>query len=172
MVATHPWALERLEGVSTAAIARREGVCHQWVSRVTKPYGPFPRAGTPSRETVAVWVRERWAGKSAAQVAREHGVSVERVQRATREHGPFTNKFQIDKHVTITQISDRLRVPVPTLCKWVSTGFLIAPQVSSKRRLWTVENFEDWLERAALETCPLCGAMTRDQARHAGAVHR
>lgn len=48
--ATHPlaqqWAQARRAGVSTTRIAAANDVCHQWVSRVTAPLGPYP---TPRR---------------------------------------------------------------------------------------------------------------------------
>ena len=166
------WAAERRKGIATSEIARREGVCHQWVSRVTKPYGPFPRAGTPTAETVEEWVAARQAGKSAQRVARDHGVHPARVRQATDTYGPFTRQLVIDGWLTLSGVAERQRVPTPTICHWLASGFLPSPVVQGSRRLWAVEDFNDWLAGADLETCPQCGAMTRSQSRHMGAVHR
>lgn len=165
------WARERREGVSTLAIARREGVTHQWVSRLTKPYGPFSRPGTPSPDHVAAWLNDRRSGRSAEWVAERYAVPVGKVRNATRAHGPFRPRFRVDGFVTITEAADHLAIPVPTMCHWVRIGFVPVPEVIHGRRLWAEAAFMDWVASADLETCPECGAMTRDQVRHAGANH-
>jgi transposase-like protein len=168
----HAWARERREGKGVAEIAQRAGVCHQWVSRVTKPYGPFPRAGTPTAETVQEWVAARQAGKSAERVARDHGVHPARVRQATRAYGPFTSQLRMDGWLTLSGVAEKLRVPTPTICHWLASGFLPPPVMHGSRRLWAVGDFDEWLAGADLEACPLCGAMTRDRSRHMGAAHR
>ncbi|MFC7487849.1 MerR family transcriptional regulator [Knoellia sp. CPCC 206453] len=166
------WASERRAGVGPAEIARREGYCHQWISRQTKPYGPFPRSGTPSAATIEKWVAERKAGRSAERVARENGVTTKRVREATRHAGPFPARLHVDGFFTLSELADELGVPSPTICHWSDTGFLPAPERRGGRRLWPVEYFNEWLATAELETCPACGARTRDQSRHAGHAHR
>lgn len=166
------WARERSQGVSTSVIAQREGVNHTWVSRLTKPHGPFPRPGTPTLVEAERWVQDRTVGKSATQIARESGVPIGRVRSVTDPHGPFTRRLSIDGYLTLSQVAERLRVPTPTICHWANVGFMIASERRGSRRLWPVEAFEEWLTTADLQTCPECGAMTRDQGRHAGAVHK
>lgn len=166
------WARERHDGIGTAEIAERESVCHQWVSRVTKPYGPFPRPQRPTPDAVARWVEERRAGRSAARIARDDGESARRVLAATREHGPFPRSLQIEGHLTISEAAQRLRLPIPTVCNWVAKGFMPQPERLGQRRVWRTEVFEEWLANAPLETCPHCGAMTRELLRHLSATHR
>ncbi|WP_156969624.1 helix-turn-helix transcriptional regulator [Knoellia subterranea] len=165
------WAQERREGAGTGAIARREGVTHQWVSRLTKPYGPFARPSAPQPDAIAAWVKDRRAGRSAAWVAKYYGVPLQRVSDSTREFGPFRVRLKINGFVTVSEAADHLAIPVPTLCRWITREYMPAPQRRNGRRVWAESAFNDWLANAELETCPQCGAMTRDRVRHTAASH-
>lgn len=166
------WAALRRRGVSTSTIARANGVSHQWVSRVTAQWGPFPRAGAIAPELVERWVDQRRQGRSAERIAREYGLRPERVLRETAGHGPFRVRHSEPGWLGVSEIAEVLKISLPTLLRWCDAGFLPSGIVGDNgRRQWRAESIDQWLESAGLDVCPECGARSRDGLRHTAAVH-
>lgn len=166
------WAAQRREGVSTDRIATDAGVTHQWVSRVTKPFGPFPRPGTPSAMTVDRWITDRRAGISATAIALRDQAPVHRVRDSTRHAGPFTRRVHGPGELGITEIAQLLGVGHPTVYRWQRLGRLPGP---IKGRLglqaWDQDQVERWAAEHLTE-CAQCGARPMDLLRHTAMKHR
>lgn len=169
------WAERRRAGESTMAIAEQAGVCHQWVSRVTKPFGPFPRAGTPTNETVRKWVAARQRRISLAQLSREYGVTARRISAATKPDGPFpTPRHRKPNLVGVQDIARLLGVSEPTVHRWRRMGFLLehTDLDGHGRQSWDLEVLEAWIEDVGLPTCPDCGARPLQLRMHRARAHR
>lgn len=165
------WAALRRNGTSTQDIAERAGVTHQWVSRVTKPLGPFPRPGAPTPETVKRWVSDRRAGLSALAIAERDQVPVHRVRDATRPFGPFTRRVHKPGEVGITEIADLLGVGHPTIYRWHRLGRMPAP-IAGRRGFvsWPLDQVQEWAEQN-LTVCAMCEAKPMDLLRHMAMKH-
>lgn len=165
------WLEARRRGVSTTAIAEREGVPHQVVSRVTKDHGPFP-----SEQTIEEWVESRRARVSVESLAQEYGVSAAKIRRLTAPHGPFRSRGpQIpDGVVGVCGIAELAGVSGPTATRWVRQGLPPDPDfvTATGRRVWFRRTIETWLQDPAWVTCPDCGAHCRSVGQHRGQAHR
>lgn len=79
------WVLARQRGEPVSAIAQREKVARQIISRRTLPWGPFP-----AHEVVREWVRARRSGRSVESVAVEYGAPRALVRKETAPWGRST----------------------------------------------------------------------------------
>lgn len=166
------WASRRHEGISTAQIAGDAGVTHQWVSRVTKPWGPFPRPGSPTTKSVEQWIVDRRRGLSALAIASRDQVPVHRVRDATRHAGPFTRRVHRPGELGITEIAQLLGVGHPTVYRWRRLGRLPEPIPGrSGLESWSREEVERWAD-ATLVECDQCEARPMDLLRHTAMKHR
>lgn len=169
----HPWVKQRRQGTSCAHIARSAGVSHQWVSRVTAPFGPYPRPSAPPIDVVTTWVDARQHGTTITALSRSTGASHHTIREATREFGPFPRRNTPAGYLGLTDVADLLGLPNPTVSKWRTQGFLPDPiAAAGVRPLWTSKQILEWAQDQALPTCPACGARPRDLTRHHGATHR
>lgn len=172
--AAEAWAELRRRGVSVGLIGREFGVTHQWVSRVTAPLGPFPRAGTPAAEQVEDWIAQRRSGRSIERVARSAGVPRQRVAEATAVAGPFRRRLAEPGWLTVTDAAWVAGVSGPALLRWEALGRMPPPDARrGRRRLWREDTIRQWLETSPdLERCGICGARSFSVSRHFGAAHR
>lgn len=166
------WAAQRREGVSTDDIAAEAGVTHQWVSRVTKPLGPFPRPGTPTPQTVERWIADRRRGISAGAIARRDQAPVHRVRDSTRHAGPFTRRVHRPGELGITEIAQLLGLGHPTVYRWERRGLLPEPVKGRPGpAAWSRDDIERWAAQNLAE-CEQCGARPLDLLRHTAMKHR
>lgn len=110
------WVHARRRGQSVIAIAAREGLAHQLVSRMTADYGPFP-----APEVIEEWAQARRAGRTLAQIAAADHVGVTVVSRMTRGLGPFTpiGPRLPDGVIGVKGLAWMVGVSEPTVLRWV-----------------------------------------------------
>ncbi len=162
------WSQQRRAGQRVADIAARAGVSHQWVSRLTGPFGPFPPAAA---DDVPEWVQARRAGDTLDSIARRFGVSAHRVSAATAAHGPFAYP-QRDHggRVGTAGMARMLGVAEPTVTRWQRRVDFPPPALEGNpgRAMWDREAVQAWAAQA-LTRCPVCAAQVLDLPRHRGA---
>lgn len=167
---TARWIDSRRRGVTVAEIARREGVRHQYVSRVTVEHGPYPAPGI-----VADWVELRERGDSASIIAERYGIASGVVRRATRRFGPFGGQGlrMPDGVVGVTTLARRVGMSHPAVLRWVRTGLTPPPDfvTGRGRLLWLDSTITAWIGRSNLEKCPQCGALCRSLGQHRSRKH-
>lgn len=166
----------RRRGERVVAIAASLGVSHQWVSKATSPFGPYPPSvgRGPSEEVVHRWVDQRRAGMSVAQVAAAAGVGLHVVERATSRSGPFPwPRCAGPGLVWQRQIAKECGVATQTVSKWTArSDFPAAVGVtSSGYPAWAEDDVRAWADRY-LTSCEVCGARVLGINRHVGAVHK
>ena len=152
-------------------IARAEGVWHQYVSKCTAEYGPYP-----DPDVVQQWVAARAAGRSVAAVAGAAGVSEGVVRRETKPFGPFRAKpSRMPEGVLgVSGLAGRVGMSHPAVLRWVRKGWVPDPDfvISGGRRLWLRSTIETWLAGVDLPECPHCGARCVSLTRHDALAHR
>lgn len=169
------WVEQRRRGIRVIDIAAAAGVPHQTVSKTTLPYGPFPRAGSPTEDQIRTWVTARRSGTSIIALARRTGQPAHAIARATRPHGPFRVRFSrtpdgLSGHASIAA---RLGVAHPTVLAWDRRGYLPPPDYEiAGRRLWREVTITAWLPHSGLAACPTCGAWTRQPRIHHSLAHQ
>jgi len=164
------WARLRLDGWSLTLIAERDGVSPSLVSTQTRHRGPFPRPGSPSKETIGRWVALRATGISAAAIARDANVSAETVRRVTRPYGPYRRQQTPPGLVTIAGIAHILNIP------WGSAGRLVAAGKVPSRAdtyegspVWDEQTIRRWA--ATIPKCPHCDTRLPDLSKHISITH-
>lgn len=158
------------KGLLVREIADRDGVSHQYVSRMTVEHGPYPAA-----EAVQEWVELRRAGHSVAAIAEEHGVRESVARQATRPFGPFgTRGPRLPSGlVGVTTLAQRVGMGHPSVLRWVRTGRTPPPDfVTARGRvLWLDCTITAWLDSGPLQECPRCGARCVSLGQHQARAH-
>lgn len=166
------WIALRRDGVGVVAIARRDGVAHQTVSKATRDAGPYPKPGTPTAEQVRAWTAARRAGQPIAQIAHTAHVSRHRVAATTKPHGPFPIRAQrIPNGIYCrSDLAALLGTTKQTIGTWYRNGYLPPPDFTTARGrpLWLPATIETWIPTSGMTPCPVCGAHTRRPA----AIHQ
>lgn len=167
---TARWVAARRRGLSVTQIARAEGVRHQYVSRRTIEYGPYPDPAV-----VEDWVAARRTGQPIAVIAAEAQVSQTAVRAATQPHGPFRARYTRtpDGVLGVTALANRVGMSEPAVLNWVRAGRVPEPNfIVGGRRLWLASTIEEWLTVADLAHCPQCGARCLSLGQHRAAAHK
>lgn len=161
------WAELRAAGQRVVDIAAREGVSHQQVSSLTRPFGPFPAPPDP----VEAWVSARRAGRRIHDIAREYCVSTHRVSAVTKPHGPFPYpRREPPDRLTTPAIARWTGVAVPTVQRWQAKADFPPPLAQAEQRtpVWDRSAVQAWVKQH-LTACPVCGAQVLNLPRHRGA---
>ena len=160
------WSEQRRAGQRVTQIAARAGVSHQWVSRLTRPFGPFPPANHPVRE----WVQARHAGQSIKAIAQQDKVSEHRVSTATRPYGPFPYPHRdTGDRIHTAGIARMMGVLPAMVTRWRTRPDFPSPvsQSGPAPREWDRAAVQAWADHH-LSTCPVCTARVLDVPRHRG----
>jgi predicted DNA-binding transcriptional regulator AlpA len=167
---TARWVADRRRGLTVTKIAKAEGVRHQYVSRHTIEYGPYPDPAVAED-----WVAARKSGQSVSAIADTAGVSETVVRAATKPYGPFRARFTRtpDGVLGVTAIARQVGMSEPAVLRWVRAGRLPEPNfIAGGRRLWLASTIETWLVTSGLAKCPQCGARCLSLGQHLAAAHR
>lgn len=167
---TARWVAARRRGLTVTQIARAEGVRHQYVSRRTIEYGPYPDPAV-----VEDWVAARRSGQHVSAIATTSGVSQSVIRAATKPHGPFRARYTRTPEgvLGVTALADRVGMSEPAVLNWVRAGRVPEPDYTvGGRRLWLTSTIEAWLAVADLAHCPQCGARCLSLGQHRASAHR